>query len=502
MVEKKPPNIVIVNPDHFRAEALAHLGNPAAVTPNLDETARTGVSFRYAFCQNPVCSPSRCSFMSGWYPHVRGHRTMHHLMRGGEPVLLRILKENGYYVWWGGKNDLVAGQHGMAPYCHAYYPGRGRKGRPVRGDSPWRGEPGGDNYFSFYMGELDKGDEEYYPDEDWDVVHRAIEVIEDPPAEPFCLFLALSYPHPPFAVEEPWFSLVDRNALPPRAPLPEDWDMKPAMLRGICRNRGLEGWDEARWNELRAVYYGMCSRVDHQYGLILDALKRAGRWDETAVFFFSDHGVYAGDFCVVDINQNTFEDVQIRVPFLVKPPSSVPVRPGIRDALVELVDFPATVYDLAGIEPGYSHFGMSLLPLVRGERNEHRDAVFCEGGRLHGERHCMELEYEPGHTDPTDIYYPRLSLQASDGPEHTKAVMCRTREYKYVMRLYEKDEFYDLRDDPRELHNRIDVPAYEAAVSALRERLLRFFLETCDVVPHDPDERSAAPFPPGGEGER
>jgi arylsulfatase A-like enzyme len=170
----KRPNIVIFNPDHFRGEALAHMGNPAAVTPNLDRIAEEGVSFRNSFCQNPVCSPSRCSFMSGWYPHVRGHRTMHHLMRRDEPVLLRILKENGYHVWWGGKNDLIRGQNPVEPYCDVRYSGKGTKGRSIHPDSEWRGDPEEDSYLSFYMGKLDKGEDEYYPDKDWDIINEAV----------------------------------------------------------------------------------------------------------------------------------------------------------------------------------------------------------------------------------------------------------------------------------------------------------------------------------------
>ncbi len=67
------PNIIIFNPDQMRADSLAHSGNSAAMTPNLDRFARLdAVSFRNAFCQNPVCVPSRCSFLTGLYPHVEG----------------------------------------------------------------------------------------------------------------------------------------------------------------------------------------------------------------------------------------------------------------------------------------------------------------------------------------------------------------------------------------------------------------------------------------------
>jgi arylsulfatase A-like enzyme len=206
------------------------------------------------------------------------------------------------------------------------------------------------------------------------------------------------------------------------------------------------------------------------------------------VFVFSDHGDFTGGYGLVEKTQNTFEDCLTRVPFLVKPPAWVPVRPRISDALVELVDFPATVEALTGIVPRHTHFGRSLLSVLSGETDEHRDAVFCEGGRLHGERHCMELESASSQV-PSGLYWPRVNLQTSEGPEHTKSVMCRTREFKYVRRLYESDELYDLRVDPAELHNRIDDPDLAPALAVLKERLLTFFLETGDVVPHDTDQR-------------
>ncbi len=488
----KLPHILIFNPDQWRGDVLGHMGNPAAVTPNLDRITRTdGVSFRYAFCQNPVCTPSRCSFMTGWYPHVRGHRTMYHMLRSDEPVLLKTLKDAGYFVWWGGKNDLVPGQLGYEDYCHV-------KHQPERPTYPnlhrledWRGEPEGDTYYSFYYGRLEQDDDEdVYYDSDWANVLGAIDFIKDAPQDrPLCIFLSLGYPHPPYAVEDPYYSMIDAEEIPRRTPTPQNWAGKPSILAGIHKRQSLEGWSEERWAELRRTYYGMCARVDHQFGLLMEALREAGLYDDTAVFLFSDHGDFTGDYGLVEKTQNTFEDCLTRVPFLVKPPAWVPVEPRVSEALVELIDFPATVEALSGIAPGHTHFGRSLLPVLAGESDEHRDAVFCEGGRLHGEEHCKELE-STSSQNPTGLYWPRMEMQRNEGPAHTKAIMCRTKDFKYVRRLYESDELYDLRADPCELHNRIDDPSLAGVLTQLKERLLTHYLETCDVVPHDTDRRS------------
>ena len=124
--------------------------------------------------------------------------------------------------------------------------------------------------------------------------------------------------------------------------------------------------------------------------------------------------------------------------------------------------------------------------MLRGETDEHRDAAFCEGGRLHGETHCMELE---SGSDPDGMYWPRIRWQHLEGPEHSKAVMCRTRTHKYVYRLYEMDELYDLVADPLEEHNVVEDGAYRDVLATLKERLLRWYLETCDVVPRATDRR-------------
>ncbi len=489
----KRPHIVLFNPDQWRGDVLGHLGNPAAVTPNLDRWIETdAVSFRHAFCQNPVCTPSRCSFMTGWYPHVRGHRTMHYLLRPGEPMLLKALKEAGYFVWWGGKNDLVAGQGSFEPYCDVRY-----QPRPVPQplwamdrEAEWRGQPGSDTYYSFYVGRLERtSGYPYYYDLDWGWILGAIEQIKNAPEDrPMCLYLPLIYPHPPFAVEEPWYSMVDRRRLPPRIPTPGDWSGRPSLTRGLYAYQNMADWSEERWTELRATYYGMCARVDHQFGMVLQALRQAGIYDQTAVFFFSDHGEYAGDYGLVEKTQNTFEDALTRVPFVVKPPAGVPVKPGVCDALVELIDMPATVEALAGLTAGHDHFGRSLLPLIAGETDEHREAVFCQGGRRHGETQCMEIASNPD-LDPAMLYWPRMALQRREGPEHTKAIMVRTKQHKYVMRLYEQDELYDLEHDPQELHNRIADPSLAGLLSEMKEKLLRFYLETSDVVPRDHDQR-------------
>jgi len=117
------PNILYFVADQMRADAQHYLGNPAAHTPNLDALAGEGVAFENAYCQNPVCVPSRCSFLSGLYPHTTGHRTMHFLQNEDEPNILRTMKNAGYETIWIGRNDVIPADRPKTAYCDEYYDG-------------------------------------------------------------------------------------------------------------------------------------------------------------------------------------------------------------------------------------------------------------------------------------------------------------------------------------------------------------------------------------------
>jgi arylsulfatase A-like enzyme len=221
----------------------------------------------------------------------------------------------------------------------------------------------------------------------------------------------------------------------------------------------------------------------------MDTMKEKGLFDDTAVFIFSDHGDFTGDYGMVEKAQNMFYDCLTRVPFIVRPPKGQKCQPGIRDGLVELIDFYATVLDYADVKAPHNHFGMSLRAALEGKRGCGRDAVFCEGGRRTGEIEASERESTSALT-PDGLYWPRVGLQQIDDPPyHSKGNMIRTRDFKYVQRLYEKDELYHLEIDPGETRNVIDDPAYAPVLAALKDRLLQWYQETGDTVPLKTDSR-------------
>ena len=499
------PDLLIFVADQWRGDVLGHVGNPAALTPNLDRlVGHDAVSFTQTHCQSTICTPSRASLMSGRYPHVHGRRTIDFMLRPerGHPLLLATLKQHGYHVWCGGKIDMIPADSDFALVCDEWFrPARDSErvlGRPLRPQAPpsptWRGTgPDDDRFYGFLAGLLDEDADGIYFDRDWAVIEAAcakIRTCDD--SRPLCLYIALEFPHPPFRVERSWFEQIDAGRLPAQKPVP-DWSQKPPILQQIFARQNLQGWSPARWQDLRRVYYGMCARVDHQLGLVLSVLEAAGRLDQTSLAFFADHGEYLGDYGLVEKNQNSFEPELTRVPLVIKPARRFRCQPGLRDALVELLDVQATVLEMAGIEPAYDHFGRSLLPLVAGVTTGHRDAVFTEGGRRPGELHASEANVLASMPEPRQSdYWPRLSAQALEGRDfcHGKAVAARTRDWRYVYRRYgPRHELYDLHADPAESRNLAGDPRYEDVERALKEQVLAWYVETCDVVAHEHDRR-------------
>lgn len=490
----KRPHIIIFNPDQMRADAIGHLGrNPAAVTPNLDAFAETdAVSFGSAFCQNPVCVPSRCSFFTGLYPHVYGHRTMQHLQHTHESNLFSELHNAGYYVWMNPRNDLVAGQEPGLFESQAdeiiYCPPTGAPG-PV--NKNYRGEPGNKNYYSHYTGKLGLDGNGLNYSADDAVVDAAIERIKNPVDDkPLCMFLGLFYPHPPYMVEDPYFSAIDRSKIPPRASEGID---KPLMESELRRLMGMDGYTEDDWTEMRACYLGMCMKVDAQFGKLVAALKEAGIYDDCLIVVLSDHGDYTGDYGISEKSQNTFEDCLTNVPLMVKPPKGTDMKPGVSMSLVELVDFYATVMDFAGVEPDHDQYGKSLRTLLNSHDAKLRDYVFCEGGRMPWELQADEYHSvcgPSGEIPKESLYWPRQTAQTND-EAHCKGTMIRSERYKYIHRSTGADEFYDLEKDPLEEHNVYKTGEYAEKISEMRLAMLDWYQATCDIVPRKADARGS-----------
>ena len=468
------PNFVLFMPETLRADAVFGPRRHRACTPNLDRLKDEGAAFTNCFAQMAFCSPSRCGMFTGLYPHTRGHRSLLALLKPDETNLFGELKAAGYRNLVFGKNDLLAQE--SIPRCFDEWEPRFEGEKPSDYQAP--PPPEGSRWQqTFYRGRREHED---CRDRDWRYVQSALQFLDESHKSPFCLYLPFSFAHPPYQVEEPYFSMHRLEDIP--RPIPAEVTGKRGYLKALRRAYGMDALSQDDLCEIKRVYFGMVSRVDHQLGLLVDKLKARGLYDNTVIAVFSDHGDYAGDFGMVEKFVTGFEDCLLHVPLVLR-------GPGIRgDAehggLCEMTDLFPTLLELAGLDVSPHQFGASLGPRLRGEIGAGRDAVFAEGGHLPHEVERFHVQL-PGQSP----YRPMYDLFSAQPSLAGRAMMVRTERWKYVYAPYDRDELYDLADDLRELDNLATDSAYEPVVCRLRERLLRWLLDTADVLPAERDPR-------------
>ncbi|MER5443020.1 sulfatase-like hydrolase/transferase [Streptomyces sp. NPDC002790] len=471
------PNFLFFIPDQLRADALGAFGNTHISTPHLDALAARGTRFDHAYVQHPVCSPSRASFLTGWYPHTAGHRTLTHLLKPWEPNVLRSLKESGYHVAWPGmRGDTFAPgatELSVDEYGYGITPTEAVRPTP-RGT--W---PGGETAARLhYRGRLPEDPDRVDADE---ATVRSAEcwLSQAPDDRPWVLFVPLVAPHCPFEVEEPWYSMYNRATLPAPVAAVDDTTQEPAFMEAVRRRFGIKDTSADTWREITATYYGMISRMDDQLGRLTKALHDHGHAADTVTFFFADHGEYLGDYGLIEKWPSALHPCITRAPLVVSG-GDLPAGQST-DALVELVDIVPTVLELAGVAPDHRHFGRSLVPVLHAPDAEHRQYAFTEGG--------FSAEEEP-QLEEADFPYDLKAALQHERPELVGRAICvRDHDWSYVWRLYEPAELYHRTDDPHERTNLAGHPEHTTTETRLRDAVLRWLVDTSDTIPFDRDPR-------------
>ncbi len=471
------PNFLLFMPDQLRADALGCFGSPVASTPSFDALAARGVRCTDAWSQHSVCGPSRVSIMTGWYPHVHGHRTLDNLLKPWEPNLLSILRRAGYHVAIAGnRGDVFApgGTEASSDFCGWLEPPSPEAShRRYRATHP----EGHRLYRAMYFG---SGGSEALFDSDEATIRTAERwLLEGAPSDrPWVLWVPLLFPHPPFTVEEPWFSLHDRASMPD--PIPVADAGKPRFMAAY---REAYGWDDLSLDDLHevmATYHGMVSRVDDQLGRLSSTIEAIGATQQTVTIAFTDHGEYLGDFGLVEKWPSGLDPCLLKNPLIL---AGGGLPEGVTfDQPVELVDLLPTLCELADAPVSHTHFGMSLLPALRAPHAvTHRSFACAEGGFRASDR---ELAAGGGW-----IYKTKTELQRAQPELAGTALVLRTTTHTYVHRRYEDDELYDRVSDPAETINLIGGPGRAEVASTLRQQLLGWLADTSDVTPWTPDPR-------------
>lgn len=362
-----PTNVLVIVADDLAFRATGYGGSRLALTPNLDRLAQRSVGFLRAYCNAPVCSASRQSFLTGRLPQEIGVTLLSTPLPDEVVTLADVYQAAGYRAAALGKmhfNNQSA--HGFATRVDRPEYDRFRKSRPPRALPPgievlpaWR--PFVDPAAVWLNARVLP-----YPAVDADMfgtylVEEAKGVLGANSAKPFFLLVSFTEPHSPFHFPIDARRRVDPRALTVPPVGPEDDDQIPAIFRGLS--------DEEK-RGIQAAYLTSVAYLDRNVGRLLEALEASGAADSTLVVFLSDHGYLLGEHGRFE--KHCFYEEAIRTPLLISFPRRFPARES--RALVELVDLAPTLLELSGLTAPTS--GVSLVGLLAGGPDVHRADVF------------------------------------------------------------------------------------------------------------------------------
>ncbi|MES2741230.1 MAG: choline-sulfatase [Pseudomonadota bacterium] len=427
------PNILILMADQLTPGALAAYGNQISLTPHIDALARTGVVFDSAYCNSPLCAPSRYALMTGQLPSANGGYDNAAGLSSEAVTFAHYLRHAGYRTILSGKMHFCG-----ADQLHGFEERLTTDIYPADfGWTPdWQRPDLRPSWYHNMSSVIDAGPcvRSNQLDFDDEVVFAARQKLfdlarapEGAHARPFCLTVSLTHPHDPYAISgQYWERYRDRQIDMPRVPsAPRDDDPHSRRLRAVMALDATPVTpDQVR--QARRAYYGAISYVDDQIGVLLDTLAQTGLADNTVIVLTSDHGDMLGERGLW-YKMNFFEPAS-RVPLIVHAPRRFQARRVA--ASVSLVDLLPTLLELAhgdapqaGADFPLDIAGRSLLPHLTGEGGH--DAVAAE--------YLAEGALAP-------------------------IVMLRQGAYKFIHSPADPDQLYCLDSDPDELHNLAGEP--------------------------------------------
>jgi len=394
MIATMRPNILFLQADQLRADALGFSSGGVVHTPHLDALAARSVVFENCFVQSPVCMPSRASMFTGCYPSTLRLQHMGVPVPEDIPTLSHLLEKSGYHTAhigklhflphgnrdhrephpsYGYQHLLVSDEPG--PYEDAYRAWV-RQNFPDALDhislglSPkakvWRTTLGLQDNIQHFSARQMKGAQAFPgPDEATHsafVAANAVEFLQRHPQEPFFLTASFFAPHSPMVAPQRFLDLYppEKLELPN---YPEGWFMPPDSP---CQ-------DPALIRSLKQGYFAMISEVDEKIGQILTALDQAGLTERTVIVFTSDHGEWLGQRGKFGKGYPA-DDAISRVPLLVAFPGQRPPAQHITD-IVEGVDILPTLLEAAGVQSPPCLQGESLRSMLKGGHRRNPDAL-------------------------------------------------------------------------------------------------------------------------------
>ncbi len=436
-------NVLFISVDDMNND-LGCFGHPRVKSPSIDRLAARGVRFDRAYCQFPLCSPSRSSLLTGLRPDsTRVFDLQYHFRQDLPDVLTmpQMFIRNGYYVARVGKmyhygNPGDIGTNGLddrVSWMERFNPA-GRDKTTLELDiinyTPKRGLGSAMAFLADPTGT----DPQHT---DGKVTDQAIQLLEAHKDKPFFIAAGFYKPHTPWVTPKKYFDLYPMDPISLPKITPQTPDEYPAPALASTRPWPYFGITPEQARECKRAYYAAISFVDAQIGRLLDAVDRLGLRDNTIIVFWSDHGYHLGEHGLW-FKQSCFEE-SARVPLIVSVPGQktagqASTRP------VELVDLYPTLAELAGLTLPQHLQGFSLRPLIDEPRAPWDHPAYTQ----------VQRGADPGHS-------------------------VRTERWRYTEWGFGKkgQELYDHENDPQELRNLAKDAKYADVVAQMKTLLQR-----------------------------
>ena len=492
-------NILFIMCDQLRADYLSCYGHPFLETPNIDRLAERGVRFSSAYCQAPLCGPSRASFYTGRYLASHGALVNADPLKLGELSLGDYLKKINYRTVLVGKSEARANQDALA-----------RLRIDQRSNLGQRLAQGGFEHYEHFAGiypdEIVPDDLAYndylrsngYDGENlWEswansaydvnskkvsgwqmrnanlpaavaeehsetafTTDRALEFLSGvDPNDQWCLHLSYIKPHWPYLVPAPYHSLYCKDQILPVVRNPDELQAPHPVFKAFHEQTYSQNFsrDEVR-ERVIPTYMGLIKQIDDHLGRVFEMLKSKKLMDSTLIVFTADHGDYLGDHWLGE--KDLFHEPSVRIPLIVYDPETYAesTRGTVNHEFVEAVDIVPTMVEFAGGNICKQRMeGQSLLPLTRGILDQDN-----------------KREYTISQIDYSDRG-PRVSLNLH--PYDCRAHMIRTKDWKYILHEKFSPQLFDLKNDPEEFYDLGADPEYQAVGKEMHEQLFTWFRE-------------------------
>ena len=434
------PHVLLITTDHWFGSLLGINGHPCVQTPTLDQLSRNGVRFPRAYAETPVCIPARRTLMTGCPPRTHGDRVFTDLPMPNLPTMAQTFRDQGYQAYAVGKLH-VHPQRARIGFDDVLLAEEGRAQWGVEDDyeAYLRGQGFGGEQFLHGMGNNEYVNRPWHLAEEhhvtnWTTREMARMIKRRDPSRPGFWYLSYCHPHPPLVPLRDYLEMYRERPLD--TPSMGGWADDPEKLAFALRGRREDGerLSDHQTRTARRAFYALCTHIDHQIRVIIGTLREEGLLDNTIILFSSDHGDMLGKHGLW--GKRLFYEESAQIPMILCATAAQQAQIGtdkIDPRLVGWQDVMPTLLSMAGLQvpdtvEGISMVGEPSRSHLYGEIGEGATATRM----IHDGRHKL-------------IYYP----------------------------VGNRRQLFDLEQDPQELTDLSDDPAYAGHLGELEQVLVK-----------------------------